>query len=169
MLKKKFSASLAPTIKKIVDNLGDREGGKQVKAAQLKKPRMGNSKEPLLEKATVIKNEDLHFKIGDSYYQRDIFGKTVRVGALSGEMSIIDMGKKKTCPRCKQEFFTGPRRSQVLCPECKEKIKTHPKIYTKICPICHEEYSSRRNDAQTCPKDSCRKALYRKKKRDNPE
>jgi hypothetical protein len=133
----------------------------------------------------------LKYKIGDTWWQEDHFGKkkgypkpcakgwessitvtsedpNVKIRNLSPwsvSIRFPDRGLKKICKRCKKEFFTGARRSRVICQECKVEIKNRPDRYEKICPICHKSFQSKRSDAHTCNKESCRKALYRQKKR----
>ncbi|MFZ1898283.1 hypothetical protein [Methanoregula sp.] len=120
------------------------------------------------------------YKIGDSYFQEDHFGGRSGIRKTSGlcctltveplvdiTITAKNLGFKKICRKCKKEFYTERRRSRVICQECKEKIKSRPDQYEKTCPICHSSFISKRSDAQSCPKDSCRKALYRQKKRSN--
>jgi hypothetical protein len=114
------------------------------------------------------KSHLLHYKIGKSYWQEDYFGrkdgvpKVYPAAGLHCTITVKDLGLKKICKRCKKEFFTGTNRSRVLCPDCKALTKNRPKLYNKICPECHKPYTAKRRDALTCPKDSCRKAHYRK-------
>lgn len=118
----------------------------------------------------ITKNLNSRYKIGDTYYQRDWHGgPDFETWSGSCEITITNMGIKKICRRCKREFFTFGWRSRVICLDCKAELKTRPKgfIYEKICPICHLLYTSKRSDARTCQKDSCRKAYYRKKEREN--
>ena len=160
MKKEKFRSSLAPTIEKRIETIDNQLSGKPEKPSIMKKPMMVDSTMQPPEKSKLVNNTDLRYKIGDSYFQRDVLGST-QVSAVTCEMSVLDLGIKKICRRCSREFYTGKRRSLVICPECKIVIKS-PKIYEKICPICNEQFNATRIDAITCGKDRCRKALYRK-------
>jgi hypothetical protein len=126
-----------------------------------------------LVRQKLVESYLLHYKIGETYWQEDYFGrkdgvpKRYQSGGLSCHITGKDLGLKKICKRCKKEFFTGTNRSRVLCQDCKTEMKNRPDHYEKICPICNQPFTSKRSDAQTCHKESCRKALYRQKKRSN--